>query len=63
MLNFCEILSTIVQSCSPDLKSKFALNTSLNGTYRLLSILNKYRSHEITSEDHHEALVNLLDTL
>jgi len=50
-----EILSVVIQSSSPDLKSKVAL--ALNGFESLLQVLNAYRSSlTIQNEEHLEAL-------
>ena len=52
---------TLIQSCSEDFRIKFAI--TLKGMERLLGILNGYRKSKIETEEEHEALVNICDTI
>jgi hypothetical protein len=61
-----ELISTIVSYCHDEYKVKFT--KVLTGMERLLGILNRYRKSsndkkKIETEEEHEAIVNIIDTL
>ena len=56
-----ELLSSILQACAPDYKSKFVL--TLNGFEKILAIIAKYRKDRIKTEEEHEMLLNTIDCL
>ena len=60
-LQSAELLFTIVQNAHEEYRVKFAI--LLNGTERLLEVLNSYRKKTLELEEEHEALVNIINTL
>lgn len=64
---FClvsELLSKAIAFLEPSNLAKFGLQDGVNGIDRLLAILNQYRQNiKVKSEEHLEALINLLDTI